>query len=45
MLIHYTVVVLFNNAAFSTLARASGVCLCLIRLGQRSIVNEEDSAA
>lgn len=44
MLIRYTAA-LFNNAVFSKSARASGVCLCLIRLGRGSIVDVEDSAA
>lgn len=44
MLIRYTVV-LFNNAVFIKLVWASGVCLCLIRLSQGFIKDEEDSVA
>lgn len=44
MLIRYTAAP-FNNAVFSKTVWASRVCLCLIRLGQGSIVDGEDSAA
>lgn len=42
MLIRYTAVP-FNDAVFSKSVQATGVCLCLIRRVQGSVVDREDS--